>query len=150
MSRRAALWICFSCVLSFPGALQSVEIPQDPLLRESRRIKSESESRIQKDILDWILGPNAAKAFVAVKTRKRRGASNSAAPVLFMDVTIVHDDRILDPVKDASSVIMIRKLVVEAMAQYELAPKQIFFMPVHFNRRKLDSRETFEIPKVYL
>jgi len=56
-----------SCVLLAAGAAASVVAPDIGLLQEQNRIKRESEEKLQRDVLDPILGKGNAVVFVDVE-----------------------------------------------------------------------------------
>jgi tetratricopeptide (TPR) repeat protein len=185
-------------------------------MQEQNRIKSESEARLQKDILDPVLGTNMAKAFVDVemeikaesedstrsgmglaeKYKEKQGmqqhggmATVELLPGIYrpktltggadkpensqaqqasqekgiqqtrfaeapdfkkLTVSILHDESVLDPVKDAPRRKIITGLIVEAMGQYHLKEDDVFFRPAPFQHFKSDWREDFKKPEVYL
>ncbi|UPT73161.1 MAG: hypothetical protein M0D55_14870 [Elusimicrobiota bacterium] len=66
-------------------------------------------------------------------------------------VTVIHDDLVLDPVKDKKRLDLVRERIVDAMAQYKLAPDQVAFRPTKFDKPPLvDWKEDFKKPSVYL
>lgn len=200
-------------------ASAGVVAPDLALMQEQNRIKSDSENRIQKDVLDAILGKGKATPFVDVEmeikaeseesTRSGMGISEkykekapkasggmqttfvlpgipkpktitaqqatpekpemsqaqqaqqvkgvdeqryAVNPVFKrLQVTIIHDDSLLDPVKDKARVALVRERVVDAMGQYKLQPDQVVFRPTRFDKPPLvDWKEDFKKPSVYL
>jgi tetratricopeptide (TPR) repeat protein len=184
------------------GAAAAVNTPDLGLLQEQERIKRESQEKIERDVLDPMLGKGNARAFVDVemelnienedetrsgmglveKYREKQGMAAKGGlqttyvlpgipkpktitgaqgpperpeaaqaqqaqqikgvqkvryavkPVFKkLGVTVIHDDLILDPVKDKDKVEMVRQRVVDAMSQYNLAPDQVFFRPTRFH-----------------
>ena len=68
-----------------------------------------------------------------------------------LNVTVIHDDGVLDPVKDKARVQLVRDRIVDAMGQYKLAADQVVFRPTKFDKPPLvDWKEDFKKPSVYL
>ncbi len=66
-------------------------------------------------------------------------------------VTVIHDDTVLDPIKDKARLAQVRERIVDAMGQYKLAQDQVVFRPTKFDKPPLvDWREDFKKPSVYL
>ena len=63
---------------SFGTAVAAIVSPDLGLLQEQNRIKSESEARIQRDVLDPILGKGKAAAFVDVEMEVKVASEESA------------------------------------------------------------------------
>ncbi|MDO8756735.1 MAG: hypothetical protein Q7J64_01875, partial [Elusimicrobiota bacterium] len=190
--------------------------PNLGLLQEQNHIKAESELKIQRDVLDPILGKGKAATFVDVEMEVRLESEESmrsgmgvaekykekapgpkggmqttfvlpgipkpktitsgpdtpdrpeqsqaqqaqqmkgvqeerfAVKPTFkrLQVTVIHDDTVL---KDAAQVSEVRKLIVEAMGQYQLTPDKVVFRPTKFDKPPLvDWREDLKKPSVYL
>lgn len=205
-------------ILTAGGALlarAALVAPDLALLQEQNRIKSESEEKIQHDVLDPILGKGKASAFVDVQmevkveseesTRegmglaekyKEKAPTQSAGmqttyvlpgipkpktitqqatparpeqaqaqqaqqikgvqeqrfainPVFkHLEVTVIHDDSVL---KEKTTQDLVRARIVDAMAQYKLAPDQVLFRPTRFDKPPLvDWKEDLKKPSVYL
>lgn len=203
-----------------PGpAAAGVVSPDLGLLQEQNRIKKDSEEKIQKDVLDPILGKGKASAFVDVemevkleseessragmgiaeKYKEKSPAARGGMQTTFvlpgipkpktitqgpeapdrpeqaqaqqaqqmkgvqeerfavkpvfkrLQVTVIHDDGVLDPVKDKERVDLVRGRIVDAMGQYQLQPDQVAFRPTKFDKPPLvDWKEDFKKPSVYL
>ncbi len=218
MERRFfALSLCALVGLSAPldGA---VVAPDIGLLQEQNRIKSESETRIQKDILDPILGDGEAKVFVDVEMEvnveneetnrsgmglaekyKEKQAEMSKGGMVTtyvlpgvpkpktvsagpdnqrpesaqaqqamqnkgidnvryavkpnfkkFEVTIEHDDAVLDALKDSKRRMVVTQLIKEAMGQYGVTEEHIHFIAAHYSRKIANWREDLKKPEVYL
>ncbi|MBI4376896.1 MAG: tetratricopeptide repeat protein [Elusimicrobia bacterium] len=193
----------------------AVSAPDIGLLQEQNRIKKESEEKIQKDILDPMLGKGMAMVFVDVemevkveseqsnrtgmglaeKYREKSGAGQRAGlqttfvlpgipkprtitqagtpdrpesasaqqaqqvkgiqeeryavKTIFkrLGVTVAHDEGVL---REKTQIDLVRNRIVDAMAQYKLAPDQVLFRPTPFYRGKTDWREDLKRPEVYI
>jgi len=218
---RASIFAALIALLSsaFMPAAAGVVSPDLNLFQEQNRIKSEAELRIQRDVLDPILGKGKAAPFVDVEMEvkleseesnrsgmgvsekyKEKGAGPkggmqttfvlpgipkpktisqgpetpdrpeasqaqqaqqmkgvqeerfSLKPVFKrLQVTVIHDDTVLDPAKDKERLTQVRERIVDAMGQYELKQDQVVFRPTKFDKPPLvDWREDFKKPSVYL
>ncbi len=203
---------------SLPAAAGVVS-PSLTLLEQQNHIKADSEMRIQRDVLDPILGKGKAAPFVDVEmevkleseesqrsgmgvaekykekapgpkggmqttfvlpgipkpktitqgpetpdrpeqsqaqqAQQMKGVQEerfSLKPVFKqLQVTIIHDDGVLDPVKDKARLALVRDRIVDAMGQYKLLPDQVVFRPTKFDKPPLvDWKEDFKKPSVYL
>jgi flagellar motor switch protein FliG len=212
-----ALLLVWSSALGPASA--GVVAPDLALMQEQNRIKADSEARIQRDVLDPILGKGKAAPFVDVEmevkaeseesTRSGMGISEKykekapaprggmqttfvlpgipkpktitqqqqtpekpemsqaqqAQQVKGIDeqrfainpvfkrlqVTVIHDDSVLDPAKDKVRLDLVRSRIVDAMGQYKLQPDQVAFRPTKFDKPPLvDWKEDFKKPSVYL
>ncbi|MBI2789530.1 MAG: tetratricopeptide repeat protein [Elusimicrobia bacterium] len=218
---RASLFAALLALLSsapLPAAAGVVS-PNLGLLQEQNHIKADAETKIQRDVLDPILGKGKAAPFVDVEmevkleseesmrsgmgvsekykekapgpkggmqttfvlpgipkpktitqgpeTPDRPEASQAqqaqqmkgvqeerfAVKPVFkrLQVTVIHDDTVLDPVKDAARLTQVRERIVDAMGQYQLKQDQVVFRPTRFDKPPLvDWREDFKKPSVYL
>lgn len=218
---RASLIAALLALLSsapLPAAAGVVS-PNLGLLQEQNHIKADAETKIQRDVLDPILGKGKAAPFVDVEmevkleseesmrsgmgvsekykekapgpkggmqttfvlpgipkpktitqgpeTPDRPEASQAqqaqqmkgvqeerfAVKPVFkrLQVTVIHDDTVLDPVKDAARLTQVRERIVDAMGQYQLKQDQVVFRPTKFDKPPLvDWREDFKKPSVYL
>lgn len=218
---RASLLAALLALLSsapLPAAAGVVS-PNLGLLQEQNHIKADAETKIQRDVLDPILGKGKAAAFVDVEmevkleseesmrsgmgvsekykekapgpkggmqttfvlpgipkpktitqgpeTPDRPEASQAqqaqqmkgvqeerfAVKPMFkrLQVTVIHDDTVLDPVKDAARLTQVRERIVDAMGQYQLTQDKVVFRPTKFDKPPLvDWREDFKKPSVYL
>lgn len=218
---RASLLAALLALLSsapLPAAAGVVS-PNLGLLQEQNHIKADAETKIQRDVLDPILGKGKAAPFVDVEmevkleseesmrsgmgvsekykekapgpkggmqttfvlpgipkpktitqgpeTPDRPEASQAqqaqqmkgvqeerfAVKPVFkrLQVTVIHDDTVLDPVKDAARLTQVRERIVDAMGQYQLKQDQVVFRPTKFDKPPLvDWREDFKKPSVYL
>ena len=218
---RASLSIGLIALLSsapMPAAAGVVS-PNLGLLQEQNHIKADAELKIQRDVLDPILGKGKAAPFVDVEMevkleseesqRSGMGVSEkykekapgpkggmqttfvlpgipkpktishgpetpdrpeqsqaqqaqqmkgvqeerfSVKPVFKrLQVTVIHDDTVLDAVKDKARLTQVRERIVDAMGQYELKQDQVVFRPTKFDKPPLvDWREDFKKPSVYL
>lgn len=215
--------LTLAVLLAWPAAtgpaLAGVVAPDLGLLQEQNRIKKDSEEKIQKDVLDPILGKGKASAFVDVemevkleseessragmgiaeKYREKAPAARGGMQTTFvlpgipkpktithgpevpdrpeqaqaqqaqqmkgvqeerfsvkpvfkrLQVTVIHDDAVLDAVKDKERVDLVRGRIVDAMGQYQLQPDQVAFRPTKFDKPPLvDWKEDFKKPSVYL
>jgi tetratricopeptide (TPR) repeat protein len=190
--------------------------PNLGLLEQQNHIKADSELKIQRDVLDTILGKGKAAPFVDVEMEvkleseesmrsgmgvaekyKEKGAGAKGGmqttfilpgipkpktitrgpetpeqsqaqqaqqmkgvqeerfavkPVFKrFSVTVIHDDAVLDPVKDKKRLDLVRERIVDAMSQYKLAADRVIFRPTTFDKPPLvDWREDFKKPSVYL
>lgn len=225
---RASLLAALLALLSSASspAAAGVVSPNLGLLQEENHIKADSELKIQRDILDPILGKGKAAPFVDVEmevklvseesnrsgmgvsekykekapgpkggmqttfvlpgipkpktitqgpetpdrpeasqaqqAQQMKGAQEekfSLKPAFKrLQVTVIHDDTVLDAVKDKARLTQVRERIVDAMAQYKddqgqpkLAPDQVVFRPTKFDKPPLvDWREDFKKPSVYL
>lgn len=210
-----------ACVCVFFGsrAVAAVSAPDIGLLQEQNRIKTSSEEKIQRDVLDPILGKGAAMVFVDVemevkveseqatrsgmglveKYREKQGMQQKgglqttfvlpgipkpktitsqqgppdrpesaqaqqaqqikgiqeerfAIKPIFkkLGVTIFHDELAL---RTSAQVELVRSRVVDAMAQYSLAPDQVFFRPTPFRavaEKKWNWVDDLKRPEVYI
>lgn len=203
---------------SLPAAAGVVS-PSLTLLEQQNHIKADSEMRIQRDVLDPILGKGKAAPFVDVEMEVKLESEESqrsgmgvaekykekapgpkggmqttfvlpgipkpktitqgpetpdrpeqsqaqqaqqmkgvqeerfALKPVFkqLQVTIIHDDGVLDPVKDKARLALVRDRIVDAMGQYKLLPDQVVFRPTKFDKPPLvDWKEDFKKPSVYL
>lgn len=218
---RASLFAALLALLSsapLPAAAGVVS-PNLGLLQEQNHIKADAELKIQRDVLDPILGKGKAAPFVDVEmeikleseesmrsgmgvsekykekapgpkggmqttfvlpgipkpktitqgpeTPDRPEASQAqqaqqmkgvqeerfALKPTFkrLQVTVIHDDTVLDPVKDAARLTQVRERIVDAMGQYQLTQDKVVFRPTKFDKPPLvDWREDFKKPSVYL
>ncbi len=218
---RASLLAALLALLSsapLPAAAGVVS-PNLGLLQEQNHIKADAELKIQRDVLDPILGKGKAAPFVDVEmeikleseesmrsgmgvsekykekapgpkggmqttfvlpgipkpktitqgpeTPDRPEASQAqqaqqmkgvqeerfALKPTFkrLQVTVIHDDTVLDPVKDAARLTQVRERIVDAMGQYQLTQDKVVFRPTKFDKPPLvDWREDFKKPSVYL
>ena len=210
----------FALLSSAPRpAAAGVVSPNLGLLEQQNHIKADSEQKIQRDVLDAILGKGKAAPFVDVEmevkleseesqrsgmgvaekykekapgpkggmqttfvlpgipkpktitqgpetpdrpeqsqaqqAQQMKGVQEerfSVKPVFKrFQVTVIHDDAVLDPIKDKARLTLVRERIVDAMGQYKLAPDQVLFRPTKFDRPPLvDWREDFKKPSVYL
>ncbi|MDD5656490.1 MAG: FliG C-terminal domain-containing protein [Elusimicrobia bacterium] len=62
-----SLWLVCAWALAVPGARAGVASPDIGLLQEQNRVKKDSEEKIQRDVLDPILGKGNAVVFVDVE-----------------------------------------------------------------------------------
>jgi len=218
---RASLFAALLALLSSAPtpAAAGVVSPNLGLLQEQNHIKADAETKIQRDVLDPILGKGKAAPFVDVEmevkleseesmrsgmgvsekykekapgpkggmqttfvlpgipkpktitqgpeTPDRPEASQAqqaqqmkgvqeerfAVKPVFkrLQVTVIHDDTVLDPVKDAARLTQVRERIVDAMGQYQLKQDQVVFRPTKFDKPPLvDWREDFKKPSVYL
>ncbi|MDP3543796.1 MAG: FliG C-terminal domain-containing protein [Elusimicrobiota bacterium] len=218
---RASLFAALIALLSSapPPAAAGVVSPNLGLLQEQNHIKADAELKIQRDVLDPILGKGKAAAFVDVEmeikleseesmrsgmgvsekykekapgpkggmqttfvlpgipkpktitqgpeTPDRPEASQAqqaqqmkgvqeerfALKPTFkrLQVTVIHDDTVLDPLKDAERLTQVRERIVDAMGQYQLTQDKVVFRPTKFDKPPLvDWREDFKKPSVYL
>ncbi|MCR4293908.1 MAG: hypothetical protein NUW21_00115, partial [Elusimicrobia bacterium] len=218
---RASLFAALIALLSSAPtpAAAGVVPPSLGLLQEQNRIKSDAELKIQRDVLDPILGKGKAAPFVDVEmeikleseesmrsgmgvsekykekapgpkggmqttfvlpgipkpktitqgpeTPDRPEASQAqqaqqmkgvqeerfALKPTFkrLQVTVIHDDTVLDPTKDAARLTQVRERIVDAMGQYQLTQDKVVFRPTKFDKPPLvDWREDFKKPSVYL
>ena len=218
---RAPLFAALIALLSsaLRPAAAGVVSPNLNLLQEQNRIKADAELKIQRDVLDPILGKGKAAPFVDVEmeikleseesmrsgmgvsekykekapgpkggmqttfvlpgipkpktithgpeTPDRPEASQAqqaqqmkgvqeerfAMKPVFkrLQVTVIHDDTVLDPQKDKDRLTQVRERIVDAMGQYELKQDQVVFRPTTFDKPPLvDWREDFKKPSVYL
>ncbi len=199
-------------------ASAAIVAPDLTLLQEQHRIKTESEDKIQREILDPILGKGKAAPFVDVdmevkaeseestrsgmgvaeKYKEKAPAARGGMQTTFvlpgipkpktitaqqspekpeqsqaqqaqqikgveeqryalnpvfkrLQVTIIHDDGVLDPVKDALRLALVRNRIVDAMGQYKLQPDQVVFRATRFDKPPVvDWREDLKKPSVYL
>ena len=200
-------------------ASAGVVSPNLNLFQEQNHIKAEAELRIQRDVLDPILGKGKAAPFVDVEmevkleseesNRSGMGVSEkykekapgpkggmqttfvlpgipkpktitqgpespdrpeasqaqqaqqmkgvqeerfSLKPIFKrLQVTVIHDDTVLDAIKDKTRLALVRDRIVDAMGQYKLAQDQVVFRPTKFDKPPLvDWREDFKKPSVYL
>lgn len=68
-----------------------------------------------------------------------------------LQVTVIHDDGVLSPEKDAELVSTVRDRIVDAMGQYQLQKDQVVFRPTKFDKPPLvDWRDDLKKPSVYL
>lgn len=68
-----------------------------------------------------------------------------------LQVTVIHDDGVLDATKDAATVNLVRQRIVDAMGQYQLQADQVVFRPTKFDKPPLvDWRDDLKKPSVYL
>ena len=201
-----------------PG-VAAVIAPDLGLLQEQARIKADSELKIQRDVLDSILGKGKAMPFVDVemelkleseesqrmgmglaeKYKEKGGGQKGGMQTTFvlpgipkpktitsgpqtpdrpeqaqaqqaqqqkgvqeerfamkpvfkrLQVTVIHDDGVLNAEKDAATVAMVRDRIVDAMGQYQLQKDQIVFRPTKFEKPPLvDWRDDLKKPSVYL
>jgi tetratricopeptide (TPR) repeat protein len=208
----------FAGSLALPAA-SAVVAPDMGLLQEQARIKAESEGRIQRDVLDSILGKGKAMPFVDVemelkleseesqrmgmglaeKYKEKGGGQKGGMQTTFvlpgipkpktitsgpqtpdrpeqaqaqqaqqqkgvqeerfamkpvfkrLQVTVIHDDGVLDPAKDAELVNTVRDRIVDAMGQYQLQKDQVVFRPTKFDKPPLvDWKDDLKKPSVYL
>lgn len=218
---RASLFAALLALLSsapLPAAAGVVS-PNLGLLQEQNHIKADAELKIQRDVLDPILGKGKAAPFVDVEmevkleseesmrsgmgvsekykekapgpkggmqttfvlpgipkpktitqgpeTPDRPEASQAqqaqqmkgvqeerfALKPTFkrLQVTVIHDDTVLDPQKDAARLTQVRERIVDAMGQYQLTQDKVVFRPTKFDKPPLvDWREDFKKPSVYL
>jgi len=218
---RASLFAALLALLSsapLPAAAGVVS-PNLGLLQEQNHIKADAELKIQRDVLDPILGKGKAAPFVDVEmeikleseesmrsgmgvsekykekapgpkggmqttfvlpgipkpktitqgpeTPDRPEASQAqqaqqmkgvqeerfALKPTFkrLQVTVIHDDTVLDPIKDAARLTQVRERIVDAMGQYQLTQDKVVFRPTKFDKPPLvDWREDFKKPSVYL
>ncbi|MBI2385122.1 MAG: tetratricopeptide repeat protein [Elusimicrobia bacterium] len=218
---RASLLAALLALLSsapLPAAAGVVS-PNLGLLQEQNHIKADAETKIQRDVLDPILGKGKAAPFVDVEMevkleseesmRSGMGVSEkykekapgpkggmqttfvlpgipkpktitqgpespdrpeasqaqqaqqmkgvqeerfAVKPVFKrLQVTVIHDDTVLDPVKDAARLSQVRERIVDAMGQYQLTQDRVVFRPTKFDKPPLvDWREDFKKPSVYL
>ncbi len=218
---RASLSIGLIALLSSASspAAAGVVSPNLTLLEQQNHIKADAELKIQRDVLDPILGKGKASPFVDVEmevkleseesNRSGMGVSEkykekapgpkggmqttfvlpgipkpktitqgpespdrpeqsqaqqaqqmkgvqeerfALKPVFkHLQVTVIHDDTVLDPIKDKARLSMVRDRIVDAMGQYKLAQDQVVFRPTKFDKPPLvDWREDFKKPSVYL
>jgi tetratricopeptide (TPR) repeat protein len=218
---RASLLAALLALLSSAPspAAAGVVAPSLNLLQEQNHIKADAELKIQRDVLDPILGKGKAAPFVDVEmevkleseesmrsgmgvsekykekapgpkggmqttfvlpgipkpktitqgpeTPDRPEASQAqqaqqmkgvqeerfAVKPVFkrLQVTVIHDDTVLDAVKDAARLTQVRERIVDAMGQYQLKQDQVVFRPTKFDKPPLvDWREDFKKPSVYL
>lgn len=200
-------------------AAAGVVSPNLNLLQEQNRIKADAEMKIQRDVLDPILGKGKAAPFVDVEMEIKLESEESqrsgmgvaekykekapgpkggmqttfvlpgipkpktitqgpetpdrpeqsqaqqaqqmkgvqeerfAMKPVFkrLQVTVIHDDTVLDPVKDKARLTQVRDRIVDAMGQYKLTQDQVVFRPTTFDKPPLvDWREDFKKPSVYL
>ncbi len=200
-------------------ATAGVVSPNLGLLQEQNHIKADAELKIQRDVLDPILGKGKAAPFVDVEmevkleseesmrsgmgvaekykekapgpkggmqtiyvlpgipkpktitqgpetpdrpeqsqaqqAQQMKGVQEerfSLKPVFKrLQVTVIHDDGVLDPVKDKTRLALVRERIVDVMGQYKLAQDQVVFRPTKFDKPPLvDWREDFKKPSVYL
>jgi tetratricopeptide (TPR) repeat protein len=208
----------FAGSLALPAA-SAVVAPDMGLLQEQARIKAESEGRIQRDVLDSILGKGKAMPFVDVemelkleseesqrmgmglaeKYKEKGGGQKGGMQTTFvlpgipkpktitsgpqtpdrpeqaqaqqaqqqkgvqeerfamkpvfkrLQVTVIHDDGVLDPAKDAELINTVRDRIVDAMGQYQLQKDQVVFRPTRFDKPPLvDWKDDLKKPSVYL
>ena len=207
--------------------LRAADAPDLGLLQEQNRIKHESEDKIQRDVLDPILGKGKAMPFVDVemelkitreqqnasgmglaeKYKEKLGANSTAgAQTTFvlpgipkpktisqgnngqppekpesvkaqqsqqikgkeethfsiipefkhLQVTVIHDDTVLNPVKDKEQVKLVTDRIVDAMGQFKLTAEQVAFRPTRFYQEKKKEtppwnwKEDIKHPEVYL
>lgn len=218
---RASLLAALLALLSSAPtpAAAGVVSPNLGLLQEQNHIKADAELKIQRDVLDPILGKGKAAPFVDVEmeikleseesmrsgmgvsekykekapgpkggmqttfvlpgipkpktitqgpdTPDRPEASQAqqaqqmkgvqeerfALKPTFkrLQVTVIHDDTVLDPQKDAARLTQVRERIVDAMGQYQLTQDKVVFRPTKFDKPPLvDWREDFKKPSVYL
>jgi tetratricopeptide (TPR) repeat protein len=212
----------FAALLAGPLALPAaaaVVAPDLGLLQEQARIKADSELKIQRDVLDSILGKGKAMPFVDVemelkleseesqrmgmglaeKYKEKGGGQKGGMQTTFvlpgipkpktitsgpqtpdrpeqaqaqqaqqqkgvqeerfamkpvfkrLQVTVIHDDGVLDPAKDAELVNTVRDRIVDAMGQYQLQKDQVVFRPTKFDKPPLvDWKDDLKKPSVYL
>ncbi len=200
-------------------AAAGVVAPNLGLLEQQNHIKADSELKIQRDVLDPILGKGKAAPFVDVemeikleseesqrsgmgvaeKYKEKSPGPKGGMQTTFVlpgipkpktitvgpespdrpeqaqaqqaqqmkgvqeerfalkpvfkrfQVTVIHDDLVLDPVKDKARLDLVRERIVDAMSQYKLAPDQVAFRPTKFDKPPLvDWKEDFKKPSVYL
>ncbi len=208
----------FAGSLALPAA-SAVVAPDLGLLQEQARIKADSEQKIQRDVLDAILGKGKAMPFVDVemelkleseesqrsgmglaeKYKEKGGGAKGGMQTTFvlpgipkpktitsgpqtpdrpeqaqaqqaqqqkgvqeerfsmkpvfkrLQVTVIHDDGVLNAVKDKAVVDVVRARIVDAMGQYQLAADQVVFRPTRFEKPPLvDWRDDLKKPSVYL
>jgi hypothetical protein len=218
---RAPLFAALLALLSSAPkpAAAGVVSPNLNLLQEQNHIKADAELKIQRDVLDPILGKGKAAPFVDVEMEvkleseesmrsgmgvsekyKEKGAGPKGgmqttfvlpgipkpktitqgpetpdrpeqsqaqqaqqmkgvqeerfalSPVFKrLQVTVIHDDTMLDPIKDKTRLALVRERIVDAMGQYKLTQDQVVFRPTKFDKPPLvDWREDFKKPSVYL
>lgn len=218
---RASLFAALLALLSSASlpAAAGVVPPDLGLLQAQNHIKADAELKIQRDVLDPILGKGKAAPFVDVEmevkleseesNRSGMGVSEkykekapgpkggmqttfvlpgipkpktitqgpetpdrpeasqaqqaqqmkgvkeerfALVPVFKrLQVTVIHDDTVLDPVKDKVRLAQVRDRIVDAMGQYKLTQDQVVFRPTQFDKPPLvDWREDFKKPSVYL
>ena len=99
--------------------------------------------------------PDRPEASQAQQAQQMKGVQEerfAVKPVFKrLQVTVIHDDTVLDPVKDAARLSQVRERIVDAMGQYKLAQDQVVFRPTKFDKPPLvDWREDFKKPSVYL
>ena len=218
---RASLFAALLALLSSAPlpASAGVVSPSLNLFQEQNHIKADAELKIQRDVLDPILGKGKAAPFVDVEMEvkleseesmrsgmgvsekfKEKGPGSkggmkttfvlpgipkpktitagsegqdrpeqsqaqqaqqmkgvqeerfSLKPVFKrLQVTVIHDDTVLDAVKDRARLAQVRERIVDAMGQYKLVPDQVVFRPTKFDKPPLmDWREDLKKPSVYL
>jgi tetratricopeptide (TPR) repeat protein len=214
----------FAALLMLPAsapmpASAGVVSPSLNLLEQQNHIKADAELKIQRDVLDPILGKGKAAPFVDVEMEvkleseesqrsgmgvsekykeKQPGPKGGMQTTFIMpgvpkpktitsgpetpdrpeqsqaqqaqqmkgvmeerfalkpvfkrlQVTVIHDDTVLDPLKDKARLALVRERIVDAMGQYKLAQDQVVFRPTKFDKPPLvDWREDFKKPSVYL
>ncbi|MDX6770074.1 MAG: FliG C-terminal domain-containing protein [Elusimicrobiota bacterium] len=209
----------FAGPLAVRPGVAAVIAPDLGLLQEQARIKADSELKIQRDVLDAILGKGKAMPFVDVemelkleseesqrmgmglaeKYKEKGGGAKGGMQTTFvlpgipkpktitsgpqtpdrpeqaqaqqaqqqkgvqeerfamkpvfkrLQVTVIHDDGVLDPTKDAATVGLVRDRIVDAMGQYQLQKDQVVFRPTKFEKPPLvDWRDDLKKPSVYL
>ncbi|HVA65743.1 MAG TPA: FliG C-terminal domain-containing protein [Elusimicrobiota bacterium] len=95
--------------------------------------------------------PQAPSDASAQQAQEQKGMQeeNFSENLVFkkMTVTVIHDQSVL---KDKAQQDLVRSRIVDAMAQYNLSPNQVFFSPTPFNHAKTDWREDLKHPWVYL
>lgn len=214
--------LLLAALLGWPPAMPAaaaVVAPDMGLLQEQARIKADSELKIQRDVLDSILGKGKAMPFVDVemelkleseesqrmgmglaeKYKEKGGGQKGGMQTTFvlpgipkpktitsgpqtpdrpeqaqaqqaqqqkgvqeerfamkpvfkrLQVTVIHDDGVLNPEKDAELVNTVRDRIVDAMGQYQLQKDQVVFRPTKFEKPPLvDWRDDLKKPSVYL
>ncbi|MBI5247822.1 MAG: tetratricopeptide repeat protein [Elusimicrobia bacterium] len=214
--------VAFAVLLAWSAALRAgagVVSPDLGLLEQQNHIKADSELKIQRDVLDTILGKGKASPFVDVemevkleseesqrsgmgvaeKYKEKAPGPKGGMQTTFVlpgipkpktitqgpetpdrpeasqaqqaqqmkgvqeerfsikptfkrfQVTVIHDDTVLDPLKDKKRLDLVRERIVDAMSQYKLAPDAVAFRPTKFDKPPLvDWREDFKKPSVYL
>jgi hypothetical protein len=131
---RGMIWCV--CVFGFlPIRALAIDTPAGiSLLEEQRRIKQDCETKIQTDVLDKLLGKNSASVFVAVQLSQ--DGPQGRVIVKDLGVTILYDESVIP--WDGKSPVPpelreLRDRTVDAMAQYQLMPDQIFFRSSQFH-----------------
>lgn len=96
--------------------------------------------------------PEAAQAQQAQQMKGVQEERFAVKPVFKrLQVTVIHDDAVLDAIKDKKMVDLVRERIVDAMGQYKLAADQVAFRPTKFDKPPLvDWKEDLKKPSVYL